>query len=171
MSALIRRVGRRFLAGALSIVVAVPLLSACNPPDYHTCPAKGAGQVRVAVVVDAPALGATTSVVCVVVASGSTGVTALRARATRLGTAPPRFNSSGLLCAIDGRPAAPACGVQGPNGYEYWSYWLGGTAWRYASIGPAGRTVQDQGVDGWRFLKGGTATPPNTASSFAALTS
>jgi hypothetical protein len=147
------------------------LLGACEPPDYSKCPTRGAGQVRVAVVVDARALGSTTSVVCVVVASGANGVTALRARATRLGTAQPRFNASGLLCAIDGRPAAPACGEAGPNGYEYWSYWLGGTSWHFASIGPATRTVQDKTVDGWRFLKGGADVPPNTSPTFGALTS
>src|SRR5882724_3157486 len=78
--------------------------------DFHTCPAKGAGQVRVAIVVDARALGGAQSVVCVVVASGSNGLTALRARATRIGTSPPRIGSSGLVCAIDDVPAAPACG-------------------------------------------------------------
>ncbi len=159
------------MAGALMIGVLVAPLNACEPTDYSKCPAVGAGQVRVAVVVDARALSSTTSVVCVVVASGSNGVTALRARATRLGTTAPRFSANGLLCAIDGRPAAPACGTQGPNGYEYWSYWLGGASWSYASVGPATRTVRDQSVDGWRFLDGGSATPPNTSSSFAALTS
>src|SRR6476646_4018076 len=129
------------LAGALIIGVLVPMLSACDPPNYSKCPTKGSCQVRLAVVVDARALGATTTVVCVVVPSGSNGVTALRARATRLGTAAPRFNSSGLLCAIDGRPAAPTCGEQKPDGYHYWSYWLGGSSWRYASVGPATRTA------------------------------
>lgn len=161
---------RTAVAGSLIVGLATTGFSGCQP-DYSKCPTKGSGQVRVAVVVDGRALGTTTSVVCVVVASGSNGITALRARATRLGTAAPRYNSSGLLCAIDGRPAAPACGQQGPNGYEYWSYWLGGSSWQYAPVGPGGRTVQDQSVDGWRFLKGGSAAPPNTSASFAALTS
>jgi hypothetical protein len=171
---MIARIGvtmRMSLVGALVVGSLSLLLSACDPADYSKCPTKGSGQVRVAVVVDARALGGSTSVVCVVVPSGSNGVTALRARATRLRTAPPRFNSGGLLCAIDGRPAAPACGEQGPDGYEYWSYWLGGTRWSYAPIGPASRTVQDQTVDGWRFLTGGSAVSPSTPSSFAALTS
>lgn len=161
----------RSIAGALVVGIVALLLSACEPPDYAKCPPRGSGQVRAAVVVDARALGGTTSVVCVVVASGANGVTALRARATRMGTAQPRFNSSGLLCAIDGRPTAPTCGEPGPDGYEYWSYWLGGASWRYAAIGPASRTVQDKAVDGWRFLKGGAAVPPDTPSSFADLTS
>lgn len=161
----------RRVAVALPVAVSALAFSSCQPTDYAKCPTRDAGQVRVAVVVDARALGSTTSVVCVVVPSGSNGLTALRARATRLGTAPPRLSSSGLLCAIDGRPASPACGTSGPNGYEYWSYWLGGTSWQYAPVGPSTRTVQDQSVDGWRFLKGGSAVAPNTSSSFAALTS
>jgi len=159
------------MATVLVLVVAGLMLGACDPPDYAECPARGSGQVRVAVVVDARALDRTTSVVCVVVASGSNGLTALRARATRIGTDPPRLGSTGLVCAIDGRPVAPACGESGPDGYEYWSYWLGGSSWRFAPIGPATRTVNDQTVDGWRFLAGGSAAPPNTPSSFAALTS
>jgi len=162
---------RTSVAGALALATLALLLSACDPPDYSKCPTRGSGQVRVALVVDARALGGTTSVVCVVVASGANGVTALRARATRLGTAPPRFDSSGLLCAIDGKPAAPKCGEPGPNGYKYWSYWLGGSSWQFASIGPATRTVQDKTVDGWRFLNGGDPVPPDTPSGFDALTS
>lgn len=161
----------RAMAGVVALALCSVGLAACDPPDPSTCPARSSGQVRVAVVVDARAVGAATSVVCVVVPSGSTGAAALQARATRLGTAAPRYNSSGLLCAIDGRPAAPACGQTGPNGYRYWSYWLGGSSWRYATIGPAGRTVSDQSVDGWRFIDGGAAVAPGTPSSFAALTS
>ena len=162
---------RTSIAATLVVGVLALVLSACQPVDYSKCPGRGSDQVRVALVVDARALGGSTSVVCVVVSSGSNGVTALRARATRLGTAPPRFNSGGLLCAIDGRPAAPACGEQGPDGYRYWSYWLGGAEWRFAPIGPASRTMQDKTVDGWRFLTGGAAVAPDTPSSFAALTS
>ena len=159
------------IAAGLAVVVAAAALSSCQPPDYSKCPAKGTNQVRVAVVVDARALGGTTNVVCVVVPSGSDGLDALRARATRIGAAGPRIGSSGLVCAIDGRPEPPACGENGPNGPEYWSYWLGGSSWQYAPVGPAGRTVRDQSVDGWRFLKGGSPVSPNTSSNFADLTS
>ncbi len=162
--------GATRVAIGLAVGVSGLLFTGCQP-DYAKCPTRGAGQVRVAVVVDARALGSTTSAVCVVVASDSNGLTALRARATRLGTTQPRLSSNGLVCAIDGRPAAPACGTSGPNGYEYWSYWLGGSNWQYAPVGPATRTVQDQTVDGWRFLTGGSAAPPNTSPSFATLTS
>jgi hypothetical protein len=161
----------RALAVTLGLLLAAAGVSSCGPPDYSKCPAKGSGQVRVAVVVDARALGGTTQVVCVVVPSGSDGLDALRARATRIGQPAPRLNQGGLVCAIDGRPAAPACGGNGPNGPEYWSYWLGGSSWTYAPVGPAGRTVKDQTVDGWRFLKGSPQSPPNTSSQFADLTS
>ena len=93
--------------------------------------------MRVAVVVDARALGGSTGVVCVVVPSGSDGLDALRARADRIGKPAPRVHpQNGLVCAIDGKPAAPACGGNGPNGPEYWSYWLGGASWRYSPVGP-----------------------------------
>ena len=162
----------RALVVALGLTLAIAGLTACEPPNYAKCPAKGADEVRVAVVVDARALGGTTDVVCVVVPTGSDGLDALRARSDRTGTAMPRINpQNGLVCGIDGRPAAPACGGNGPNGPEYWSYWLGGTTWRYATVGPGTRTVSDQTVDGWRFLKGGPQSPPNTSSAFADITS
>src|SRR4051794_39040314 len=116
----------RALTAAVCLLLAAAGMNACTPPDYSKCPTKGSGQVRVAVVVDARALGGKTDVVCVVVPSASNGLDALRARATRIGTAAPRLNQGGLVCAIDARPAAPACGENGPNGPEYWSYWLGG---------------------------------------------
>ena len=170
MSPSIRR-GRLGATMAAALVLLAVSLVACQPSDPSKCPSRGSGQVRVAVVVDARSLGASTSVVCVVVPSGSTGATALRARADRLGTPRPRYNSDGLLCAIDGRPTAPACGNAGPNGYEYWSYWLGGSSWHYATVGPAGRRVADQSVDGWRFIPGGDNVAPNRSPSFSTLTS
>ena len=159
------------MAGAAVVLLLAVPLTACQPSDPSRCPSRGSGQIRVALVVDARALGASTSVVCVVVASGASGVTALRARADRLGTPYPRFNSDGLLCAIDGRPAAPRCGNRASDGFEYWSYWLGGSSWRYASIGPASRRLSDQAVDGWRFIAGGENVAPNRSPSFATLTS
>jgi hypothetical protein len=143
-----------------------------NDPQH--CPARGAGQARVAIVVDKsqlPGGSSTPSVTCVVVAQGASGVTALAARAARLGTPAPRYNSSGLLCAIDGVPAAPACGTPSSGGFDYWSYWIGGPSWTYANIGPASRAMIDGTVEGWRFVAGGTAVAPAASSSFAALTS
>jgi len=143
-----------------------------TPADLAHCAAAAVGQVRVAVVVDTTGIGSSTpSVVCVVVAAGSTGATALVARAVRLGTPLARYNSSGLLCAIDGAPAAPACGTPASNGFSYWSYWLGGSAWTYATIGPASHGVFDGDVEGWRWVPSGAAAAPGTSASFAALTS
>jgi hypothetical protein len=161
----------RALVAVVGLLLAAAGFSACGPTDFSKCPTKGTGQVRVAVVVDARALGGKTDVVCVVVPSGSNGLDALRARATRIGQPAPRLNQAGLVCAIDGKPAAPACGGNGPNGPEYWSYWLGGSSWTYAPVGPSARTVKDQAVDGWRFLKGSPQAPPNTSAEFADLTS
>lgn len=126
-----------------------------------------------AVVVDAsdlPGGSDTPSVVCVGLPTGSTGMDALLARAAKLGVAAPRLGGGGLLCAIDGEPAAPACGESGPNGYQYWGYYIGGAeSWRFASVGPAGRALSDGSVDGWRFHDG-PGGPPGTAASFAELT-
>src|SRR4051794_28815982 len=105
------------IVAALAMVVA----ASCTPPatggggsattttaapsnDPRHCPARGAGQARVAIVVDMTAVAggpSTPSVTCVVVSPAASGVDALAARAARLGTTPPRYNSSGLLCAID----------------------------------------------------------------------
>ena len=172
-----RRAAATFLVVALSCVVA-----ACTSPGSGggggttttvptaTCPAVGAGQIRVAVVVDGTALSSSApKVVCVVVAAGATGVTALIARAVRIGGAAPRFESSGLLCAIDAAPLAPACGIAGPNGYEYWSYWTGGSSWSFAAQGPATHVLVDGSVEGWRFLAGGADVAPGGSSAFAQL--
>ena len=160
---------------ALATTALVGACAPVTPPtDFSVCPAAGAGQVRVAVVVDSSDLpvGAnpTPSVVCVVVATGSSGLAALQARAARIGSTTPRLNDGGLLCGIDGAPAAPACGDLGPNGYEYWGYYLGGTAWDFAPVGPAGRIVTDGSVDGWSF-QAGAGDPPATSAVFADLTS
>ena len=175
------RTARRRLLGAAVAITALALAGCAPDPggggggstNLATCPTAAAGQVRVAVVVDATAFGAVSvpSVVCVVVSQGASGIAALNARAVRTGLPAPRFNASGLLCAIDGAPVAPACGQVGPNGYEYWSYWSGGASWQYAASGPASRQMQDGSVEGWRFTTGGTNQPPAAPSSFAALVS
>lgn len=144
-----------------------------QPASPATCPTPASGQVRVAVVVDSSQLtngSSVPSVTCVVVAQGASGAAALAARAIRLGTPQPRYNQSGLLCAIDGAPAAPACGTPSGNGFLYWSYWTGGSAWTYSNVGPAGRAMTDGAVEGWSFISGGAATPPNAPASFATLT-
>lgn len=147
--------------------------SSSVPADYSVCPTPGPGQVRVATVVEGTGLAgfAQPEVVCVVVAQGASGLTALNARATRLGVPSVRLNGSGLLCAIGGLPAAPACGDVGPGGPEYWSYWLpnGSGGWTYAPVGPASRSMQEGTVEGWRWVPGGTASAPVHSSTFGAL--
>jgi hypothetical protein len=169
---------RRTVIRTFAIAALVLLSAACTPPPGGpptgptVCPTPASGQVRVAVVVDGSALGSSAPpVVCVVVNQGANGIAALNARAARIGAPAPRFNSSGLLCAIDGVPLAPACGNLGPNGYEYWSYWIGGSTWTYAPVGPASRSMQDGTVEGWRFLPGGAPVPPPYPSQFHQLVS
>jgi hypothetical protein len=60
---------------------------------------------------------------------------------------------SGLLCSIDGYPAS-GCGKATGGGFEYWSYWHGGSKWTYATTGPDSTRVQPDGVEGWRFVSG-----------------
>lgn len=119
-------------------------------------PACAAGQIRVSVVVDfgdlpnPPPL----STACVSAEDGNTGAAVLAARAKQLGTPAPRFNTSGLLCAIDGLPAT-GCGERTADGYRYWSYWQGTpSGWSYANVGPAERRVRATQTEGWHFVEG-----------------
>lgn len=143
------------------------------PTDFARCPTPAAGQVRVATVVEGSGLAGfdQPEVVCVVVARGANGIVALNARAARLGVPPVRLNNGGLLCAIGGLPAPPACGEIGATGPQYWAYWLpnGTGGWSYAPVGPASRSMQEGTVEGWRWVPGGGATTPVHSSSFAAL--
>ena len=105
-------------------------------------------------------------VTCVPLAPGTNGLDLLEATGHRY-----RLSGSGLLCAIDGRPVAPACGTPNGSGFDYWSYWIGGSSWTYATVGPASRAMLDGTVEGWRFVTGGNNVAPSTSASFAALTS
>lgn len=167
------------------LLVACALLAftatACPPQDppatdWSKCPTAGAGQVQVAVVTDnLPA--SSPAVVCVVVPEGSSGLDALIARATRIGKAAPRVESTAfgpMVCGIDGTPPAPACGDTGPDGTSFWAYWNGGGSWAQSWIGAHDRVVEQGSVDGWTF---GTwdfvttePTAPEVSPSFAALT-
>ncbi|HKY13718.1 MAG TPA: hypothetical protein VJM33_02245 [Microthrixaceae bacterium] len=166
---------RRVTAVACCVLFLVAASCATSPsggggPAPTSCPAKGAGQIQVAVVVDMTAFGAAPNSTCVVVASGSNGMAALAARAQLIGAPPPRYAANGLLCAIDGIPLAPACGQNGPDGPEYWAYYLGGASWTYSTVGPGLRGLTDGAVDGWRFIAGGANQPPDMPSSFVDLT-
>ncbi len=73
----------------------------------------------------------------------------------------------GLLCAIDGYPAT-GCGVRTATGYQYWSYWHGGSSWTYSSVGPSSYRVSAGGVDGWHFVEGADSASEGTPRAVAA---
>lgn len=103
--------------------------------------------------------GSSVSSVCVPANSTDNGASVLAARADALGTLAPRFNSSGLLCAIDGTPS-DGCGEQKGSKYAYWSYWHGSSGvWSYSSVGPGGGRVHATTVEGWRFQPQGAGNP------------
>jgi hypothetical protein len=118
------------------------------------------GHVRVVLVVD-PGAGGSPGATCLVVPDGTTGADLLAQRGSLLGTAPPRYASSGLLCAIDGYPAE-GCGDRTSGGYLYWSYWSGTSgSWVYGQGNPFRRRIRDGDIEGWRFVDGsGTGTDP-----------
>jgi hypothetical protein len=127
------------------------------------------GQLRIAVVVDAGELTGAPGAesICVRVPAGATGADVLAARARLLGRPPPRWASSGLLCAIDGVPAT-GCGERVDGSYRYWAYHLGEAgAWRWASVGPAFRKASSERVEGWHYTAGtgGPADPPPRAAA------
>ncbi len=112
-----------------------------------------AGQRRVVVVVD-PGAGSPAAT-CVVVASGTTGAQVLARRASQLGRPTPRYDGSGLLCAIDGYPAT-GCGDRTAGGYRYWAYFTGTSgSWLYGNYNPFIRRVADGDIEGWHFIDGG----------------
>ena len=62
--------------------------------------------------------------------------------------------------------------------YRYWTYWWGDDTgktkpgWTFAKVGPAGHTVQDTWVLGWRFATSRSTTgsaPPRQSSDFTTL--
>ena len=125
------------VATALGPAIAAPGAAASTACTRSDAP----GTITVALVVDRGSLGGGVRVDCVDVPKGARGTDVLAARAATLGVDAPRYDNSGLLCAIDGVPAAPACGAPtGSGGYAYWSYWLGSpSGWTYAPMGPASR--------------------------------
>ncbi len=136
--------------------------------------AGAAAEVSVAFVVDFGG-GAAPVVGCVKVPAGDNGYAALAAFATQENQATPVYNSSGLLCSINGVPGnAPAvCGERVPGGYDYWAYWHGGTgSWSYAGTG-AFATVQSGDVEGWRYENPGNSNPtdarPGATPDYAAI--
>ncbi|MEU1278966.1 SCO2322 family protein [Streptomyces sp. NPDC005805] len=81
---------------------------------------------------------------------------------TRLGV----LGLGALLAVLLAAPAQAA-------GYRYWSFWQAdGTAWRYATEGPATARPADGSVDGYRFSvsrDSADAAKPRRAPEFAAV--
>ena len=157
------------LARAL-VLTAITVASLIVAPA--SAPALGrpcaAGELHVAVIVDF-GTGSSVNMTCVPAASRDNGAQLLGARASVLGTVAPRFNVSGLLCAIDNVPVT-GCGERTSGHYAYWSYWRGtnGT-WVYSNSGPASQRVQADVVEGWRFQPSGAGNPsdpPPRASAY-----
>jgi len=164
---------RRFALAAVGVVMGSALVApVASIPAASAAPCAAASG-SIAVVVDfgdaRPA-----SAVCLTATSADDGAAALQARYEALGTVPPRFHSSGLLCAIDGLPA-DGCGEQKGSTYAYWSYWRGTAdgGWVYSNIGPASSQLDPTRVEGWRFQPAGTGSPndpPPRVSSDPAAT-
>ncbi len=129
------------------------------------------GQTHIAIIVDRGDGGAVSSA-CVAAKSSDNGATILAKRASMLGLPQPRFNASGLLCAIDGVPEK-GCGDLHDGKYAYWAYFHGSNgSWSYSNIGPGGSRVAGDVVEGWRFQPAGSGLPndppPRAPASTAA---
>ncbi len=162
-------------AGALLVVVLALLLGpALVAPgatgECASAAAAASGDLRVSIVVDTGS--GSPSAVCVAVSPGATGADVLAERSRVLGTPAPRWDGSGLLCAIDGVPES-GCGERTDDGYRYWSYWNGdGGSWAYSPIGPATKRVKVGGVEGWHFVEGAgnpTDPPPRAPADHRAV--
>ena len=107
--------------------------------------AGAATEVSVAFVVDFG--GSTPPVVrCVRVPSGTNGYQALTIFTQEENEAAPVYNSSGLLCSINGDPSS-GCGLAVSGGYIYWSYWHGTSGtWQYANRGCRERPGRDRAL-------------------------
>lgn len=148
---------------AMVFATGVAVLAPPRAADAAGCSSpRGAGEVRVVIVVDPGASGAPSSV-CMVVPEGTTGSQLLARRAAEIGAAAPRYASSGLLCAIDGYPSS-GCGDRTAGGYAYWAYFAGGSgSWIYGNNNPFIKRLRDGDVEGWRFVDGagdGQDPPP-----------
>lgn len=152
---------------AVSVVVALVVVGGARRAEASSCAeTMPAGQIRVVVVVDTGD-GGGPSAACLVVPAGTTGSQALARRAAELGAESPRYAGSGLLCAIDGRPAPPACGDRNAGGFEYWAYFNGSSGgWVYGTYNPFIRRLSDGDIEGWRYVQGagnGSDPPPRLA--------
>jgi hypothetical protein len=147
------------LAGAPARIGAVPLvLTVRHARECAGVQPASATRIVIPVVVDLGGPSDSAEVTCVSVPPGSDGAQVLVARAKILGVPAPRYNETGLLCAIDGYPTT-GCGLESGSHYAYWAYFHGGSSWTYADVGPAEWQVFAGDVEGWRFEPDGSASP------------
>lgn len=147
----VRRILTLLGAVLLGAALVVPPAAAAGAPTSQ----RAQGERCVQLVISPGALGGGTSSGCVPVADGADGLDVLRAGGHTL-----RFDDSGLVCAIDGRPAT-GCGEAAAGGYAFWSYWwrTDDGAWRYANRGPGAHDVPPTGrqAEGWAWNDGSGA--------------
>ncbi len=149
-------VGVIALAGLIVTTSGRAEASSCSGP-------LSGGEIRVVVVVDSSDLGGGASATCLVVPAGTTGSQLLARRSAELGTGSVRYGSSGLLCAIDGLPAA-GCGDHNAGGFDYWGYFIGRSgSWVFGNINPFTRRLSDGDIEGWRYVRGGTGSAQDPA--------
>lgn len=156
------------LALTLTLVVGFPRFSGAA----EACATTERGEIGVHVVIDFGDLvpDASPSVECVVVSEGASAADVLDRRARQLGAPPPRYDPSGLLCAIDGLPEN-GCGEREGDRYLYWSYWQGSDdGWTYSQVGPAQRQASPSVTEGWHFVRGAAlpSDPPPRAPAVGA---
>lgn len=164
------RVARFVAATLIAALLALAPVSAAGAgaaPKHSspTCSLVGhlpRGDVVVAVVVDFGSPGDRVVVSCLAARPGTSGAQILSQQASQVGAPMPRYNTSGLLCAIDGYPKA-GCGTEVGGHYAYWAYWHGGRSWTYAELGPSEWQVTKGDVEGWRFEPHGSASPADPA--------
>ncbi len=99
---------------------------------------------------------------CVPLSAGAYGDTVLHAAGVSI-----RYGPGGLICALDGYPAS-GCGTDTANGYQYWSYWHGGSGWTYSNVGASSYRPPAGGVEGWHFVQGQDSAaegPPGFSAS------
>jgi hypothetical protein len=158
-------VSRRHAAALVACIAAALVTPLGGRAVSRAC---AAGAVHIAIVVDT-GTGSSVSALCIPAGARDNGAMLLAARASILGTPPPRYGVSGLLCAIDGFPAT-GCGERQNGHYSYWSYWHGSNgAWSYATVGPASTRVDPDVVEGWRWQPDGAASPVDPPPRVAPL--
>ncbi len=171
------------MRGSLIVAGGTAALALAGPfalrPFVDAAGAAGtAGETSVAFVLDFGGSPDREVTGCVTVPDSDNDYDALAAFTAEHGLAAPTYNTSQLLCSINGDPAT-GCGQEVSDGYVYWSYFTGGADhWTYADSGAFGSVVKLDGapdVEGWRFQDPGTGLPndppPHTAPDYSALCS